>query len=194
MSGQPPVIVLRAGLRRPRRGARARRHQLHARRGSLPRRRRTERGRQDHPASRPARTGPDRSGTHRGAGSPARCVGGRARQIGYVPQRHASRPRFPARVRDVVGMGRLAHGRPWRRPRRAGSRGGEQASSGSASTIAPTGRWARSPAGSSAACCSPRPSARASGCCSSTSRRSGSTCRPSRSSTRCSRDCSASSA
>jgi ABC-type Mn2+/Zn2+ transport system ATPase subunit len=40
-----------------------------------------------------------------------------ARQIGYVPQRHVIAPKFPARVRDVVLMGRLAHFGTWRRPR-----------------------------------------------------------------------------
>ena len=41
-----------------------------------------------------------------------------ARQIGYVPQRYAIAPKFPARVRDVVLMGRLAYFGTWRRPRR----------------------------------------------------------------------------
>jgi ABC-type Mn2+/Zn2+ transport system ATPase subunit len=50
-------------------------------------------------------------------GRPAGASRDQARQIGYVPQRHAIEPRFPARVRDVVLMGRLAHFGPWRRPR-----------------------------------------------------------------------------
>ncbi len=51
-------------------------------------------------------------------GRPAGASADVARQIGYVPQRHAIASRFPARVRDVVLMGRLAHFGTWRRPRR----------------------------------------------------------------------------
>jgi ABC-type Mn2+/Zn2+ transport system ATPase subunit len=50
-------------------------------------------------------------------GRPAGASKDQARQIGYVPQRHAIAASFPARVRDVVLMGRLAHFGPWRRPR-----------------------------------------------------------------------------
>jgi ABC-type Mn2+/Zn2+ transport system ATPase subunit len=50
-------------------------------------------------------------------GRPAGASSDQARQIGYVPQRHAIAPHFPARVRDVVLMGRLAHFGLWRRPR-----------------------------------------------------------------------------
>jgi ABC-type Mn2+/Zn2+ transport system ATPase subunit len=50
-------------------------------------------------------------------GRPAGASSDQARQIGYVPQRHAVAATFPARVRDVVLMGRLAHFGPWRRPR-----------------------------------------------------------------------------
>lgn len=52
-------------------------------------------------------------------GRPAGASADVARQIGYVPQRYAIAPKFPARVRDVVLMGRLAHFGTWRRPRRA---------------------------------------------------------------------------
>jgi len=51
-------------------------------------------------------------------GRPAGASADVARQIGYVPQRYAIAPKFPARVRDVVLMGRLAHYGTWRRPRR----------------------------------------------------------------------------
>ena len=51
-------------------------------------------------------------------GRPAGASADVARQIGYVPQRYAIPPKFPARVRDVVLMGRLAHFGTWRRPRR----------------------------------------------------------------------------
>jgi zinc transport system ATP-binding protein len=50
-------------------------------------------------------------------GRPAGASKDQARQIGYVPQRHAVATSFPARVRDVVLMGRLAHFGAWRRPR-----------------------------------------------------------------------------
>jgi len=51
-------------------------------------------------------------------GRPAGASADVARQIGYVPQRYAIAPKFPARVRDVVLMGRLAYFGTWRRPRR----------------------------------------------------------------------------
>jgi ABC-type Mn2+/Zn2+ transport system ATPase subunit len=60
-------------------------------------------------------------------GRPAGASSDQARQIGYVPQRHAIAPRFPARVRDVVLMGRLAHFGPWRRPRAEDRRAVEEA-------------------------------------------------------------------
>ena len=50
-------------------------------------------------------------------GRPAARRRDQARQIGYVPQRHAIAAALPARVHDVVMMGRLAHFGPWRRPR-----------------------------------------------------------------------------
>jgi ABC-type Mn2+/Zn2+ transport system ATPase subunit len=52
-------------------------------------------------------------------GRPAGASADVARQIGYVPQRYAIPPKFPARVRDVVRMGRLAHFGTWRWPRPA---------------------------------------------------------------------------
>ena len=52
-------------------------------------------------------------------GRPAGASPDQARQIGYVPQRHAISSTFPARVRDVVMMGRLAHFGLWSRPRDA---------------------------------------------------------------------------
>jgi ABC-type Mn2+/Zn2+ transport system ATPase subunit len=55
-------------------------------------------------------------------GRPAGASRDQARQIGYVPQRHAIAPSFPACVRDVVMMGRLAHFGPWRSPRAADRR------------------------------------------------------------------------
>ena len=52
-------------------------------------------------------------------GRPPGASPDQARQIGYVPQRHGIPASFPARVRDVVLMGRLAHFGIWRRPRDA---------------------------------------------------------------------------
>jgi ABC-type Mn2+/Zn2+ transport system ATPase subunit len=49
------------------------------------------------------------------------------RRIGYVPQRHAIPPTFPARVRDVVLMGRMARAGSWRRPREADRRAVQEA-------------------------------------------------------------------
>jgi ABC-type Mn2+/Zn2+ transport system ATPase subunit len=60
-------------------------------------------------------------------GRPPGASPDQARQIGYVPQRHAIVPSFPARVRDVVMMGRLAHFGIWRRPRAEDRRAVEEA-------------------------------------------------------------------
>jgi ABC-type Mn2+/Zn2+ transport system ATPase subunit len=50
-------------------------------------------------------------------GQPVGAPGAVAREVGYVPQRHALAPTFPATVRDVVMMGRLRELGPLRRPR-----------------------------------------------------------------------------
>lgn len=62
---------------------------------------------------------PITSGSIEVLGRPAGASSDQARQIGYVPQRHTIAAHFPARVRDIVLMGRLAHFGLWRRPRAA---------------------------------------------------------------------------
>ena len=62
---------------------------------------------------------PIASGSIEVLGRPAGASPDQARQIGYVPQRHAIAASFPARVRDVVLMGRLAHFGLFRGPRAA---------------------------------------------------------------------------